>query len=55
MIQIGSFKQKANWFMTGFVFGCIFIIILLLHVMVKAQEKSMYVDSISIYNSGSYD
>jgi len=50
MPQIGSFKQKANWFLVGFVFGCIFIVTLLLWTMVKAEEKSLYMDSVSLYN-----
>lgn len=39
-MQTGNFKQKANWFLVGFVFGCIFIIILLLFAKVKAEEKA---------------
>jgi hypothetical protein len=50
MFKIGSFKQKANWFMTGFVFGCIFIIVLLLHVMVKSEQKALSIDSVSMYS-----
>lgn len=39
-MKTGSFKQKANWFTVGFVFGCIFVIILLLFVSVKAEQKA---------------
>lgn len=48
-MKLGSLKQRANWFMVGFVFGCVFIITLLLHVMVKAQEKADYLNSVSVY------
>lgn len=54
-MQIGNFKQRASWFMVGFVFGCISIIILLLFVMVRAQEKADYLDSISVYGDGDVD
>ena len=49
-MQVGNLKQKADWFLVGFVFGCIFIIVLLLHVSVKAQQKADYMDSVSIYS-----
>ncbi len=39
-MKVGSFNQKANWFMVGFVFGCIFIIILLLYIKVEAEKKA---------------
>lgn len=48
IIQKGNFKQKANWFLVGFVFGCIFIIILLLYVMQKSVAKAQLLDSVSI-------
>lgn len=53
-MKIGSFRQKANWFTVGFVFGCTFIITLLLFVMVKAQEKADYLDSVSLHGDDSY-
>jgi hypothetical protein len=37
---IGEFNQKANWFLVGFVFGCIFIIIILLYIKVLAERKA---------------
>jgi hypothetical protein len=40
-IPIGSLKQKANWFLVGFVFGCIFIIIILLYLTQKATAKAL--------------
>lgn len=49
-MKVGSFQQKANWFMIGFVFGCISIITLLLFVMVKAEERALYLDSVSYYS-----
>jgi hypothetical protein len=49
-MQIGSIKQEANWFMKSFVFGCSMIIILLLHVMVKAEQKALSIDSVSMYS-----
>ncbi len=51
-MQIGSFKQKANWFMKSFVFGCAMIIVLLLHVMVKSEQKALSIDSVSMYSEG---
>lgn len=50
-MKVGSLQQKANWFLVGFVFGCTFIITLLLHVMVKSEQKADYLDSVSIYTS----
>jgi len=47
-IPVGSFKQKANWFLVGFVFGCIFIIILLLYVMQKSEAKALMLTSLSV-------
>ncbi len=32
-MKIGSFNQKANPVLVSFVFGCIFIIIVLLYLM----------------------
>ncbi len=46
-IPVGSFKQKANWFLVGFVFGCIFIIVMLLYVMQKSVAKAQLLDSVS--------
>jgi hypothetical protein len=46
-VPVGSFKQKANWFLVGFVFGCIFIIILLLYVMQKSEAKALMLNSVS--------
>jgi hypothetical protein len=39
-MQVGSFKQKANPYLVGFVFSCICVVIFLLHVKVKAEEKA---------------
>ncbi len=47
VIQVGSFKQKANWFLVGFVFGCIFIITLLLYSMVVAEAKAESLTSLA--------
>ena len=52
-MRLGSLQQKASWFLVGFVFGCIFIIILLLFVMVKSEQKAQELDSISLYSQGS--
>ncbi|TSC70935.1 MAG: hypothetical protein CEO12_60 [Parcubacteria group bacterium Gr01-1014_46] len=48
-MRVGSLQERANWFLVGFVFGCIFIIILLLYAMVKAEQKADYLDSVSLY------
>ncbi len=48
-MKVGSLHQKASWFMVGFVFGCIFIIILLLYVSVKAEERAQSLTSIAGY------
>ena len=47
-MEVGSLKQKANWFLVGFVFGCIFIITLLLYVMQKSEAKAQLLDSVSL-------
>ena len=47
-MKVGNFKQKANWFLVGFVFGCIFILTLLLWVMVEAQNKAEHLNSVSL-------
>lgn len=39
-MKVGSFKEKANPYLVGFVFCCIFVVIFLLNVKVKAQEKA---------------
>ena len=52
LLETGSLKQKANWFLVGFVFGCIFIIILLLFTMVKAEAKAD--EYTSIYQDQEY-
>ncbi len=41
MIKIGNARQKANWFLVGFVFGCIFIIIILLYSTQKATAVAL--------------
>ena len=46
-IQIGHFKQKADWFLVGFVFGCIFIITLLLYIMQKAEAVGDNISSVA--------
>lgn len=47
ILPIGNPRQKANWFLVGFVFGCIFIIVGLLYVMQQAVAKAEQIDSIS--------
>ena len=37
MMNIGYLQQRANTPLVGFVFGCIFIIIFMLFVMVKVE------------------
>lgn len=49
-MKVGSFRQRANWFTIGFVFGCIFIITLLLFVTVRAEEKAQELS----YMTGDY-
>lgn len=39
-MQIGNFKQKANLYLVGFVFTCIVVVIFLLEVKVKAEQKA---------------
>jgi hypothetical protein len=39
-MRVGTLQERANWFLVGFVFGCIFIITLLLYAKVKAEEKA---------------
>lgn len=39
-MKVGSFRQKANWFTIGFVFGCIFIITILLFIKTRAESKA---------------
>jgi hypothetical protein len=46
-MELGRLKQKSSWFLTGFVFGCIFIIILLLYITVKAEEKAQVLSSVT--------
>lgn len=46
-MELGRLKQKASWFTVGFVFGCIFIIILLLWISVRAEQKAQSLISIS--------
>ena len=41
ILEIGSFKQKASWFLVDFVFGCIFVIIILLFIMQKTTEVGL--------------
>ena len=53
-VQVGNLKQKANWFLVGFVFGCIFIITLLLYIMQKAEAKAEYLDSVSLNSEVQY-
>lgn len=48
-LEVGSFHQKANWFLVGFVFGCIFIIITLLYIAQKSEAKAQGLDSVSLY------
>lgn len=46
---VGSVKQKANLYLVVFVFGCIFIITILLYVMQKSEARAEYMDSVSLY------
>lgn len=39
-MKVGSLNQKASWSMVAFVFGCIFIIIFLLYIKVRAESKA---------------
>lgn len=48
-MHVGNFKQKANWFLVGFVFGCIFVIILLLYIVQKAEAQADLLDSVSLH------
>jgi hypothetical protein len=48
-MRVGSFQQKADWFLIGFVFGCIFIIIILLIAMQRSEAKAQGIDSVSLY------
>ncbi len=50
-IKVGSFKQKANWFLVGFVFGCIFIIIILLYIIQKAEATANNINSVTKYDN----
>lgn len=50
-MQVGTFKQKANVYLVGFVFTCILVIIFLLYVKVKAEEKAQDLS----YNHGNFD
>ncbi len=49
-MKVGTLKQKANWFLVGFVFGCAFIITILLFAKVKAEEKAQELS----YTTGDY-
>lgn len=53
-VTVGTFKQKANWFLIGFVFGCIFIITLLLYIMQKADATAYHINSVTEHNDISY-
>jgi len=48
MIKVGSFQQKANWFLVGFVFGCIFTIIFLLWLIQESEAKALELESVSL-------
>lgn len=50
-MKVGSFKQKANVYLVGFVFSCILVVIFLLYIKVKAEEKAQDLS----YNSGNFD
>ncbi|MFZ2621251.1 MAG: hypothetical protein WAX85_00860 [Minisyncoccia bacterium] len=45
-IQVGNFHQKASWFIVGFVFGCIFVITVLLYIMQRAEAVSQDLSSV---------
>ncbi len=52
MIKVGSLKQPASKVLVSFVFGCIFISIILLFILVKFEsvsEKFSLNSSISSY------
>lgn len=40
VMELGRLNQKASVFLTGFVFGCIFMVILLLYIAQKAVERA---------------
>jgi hypothetical protein len=40
-MKLGSLHQKANWFLVGFVFGCITIITVLLIFLQKYTEVGL--------------
>jgi len=50
-IKTGNFKQRANWFLVGFVFGSIFVITILLYIMQKADAIG---DNLSSTGDSSY-
>lgn len=39
-MQVGSVKQKANWYLVILVIGCAIIITLILYVKVEAEERA---------------
>ena len=45
-MELGRLKQKSSWFLTGFVFGCITVIIVLLYISVKAEQKALGLSSV---------
>ncbi len=48
-MKTGNLRQKANWFTVGFVFGCTFIIVILLIATVKSEAKAQNLDSLSLF------
>lgn len=50
-MQIGKFTQKANIYLVGFVFTCIVVVIFLLEVKVKAEEKAQALSYNGDYSS----
>jgi len=49
-VTVGTFKQKANWFLVGFVFGCIFVVIMLLFILQKSEATANDLNSVSRYD-----
>ncbi|MEQ1499967.1 MAG: hypothetical protein ABL917_01175 [Parcubacteria group bacterium] len=50
-MKVGSIQQKASLPIVVFVFSCIFTIIFLLYISVKAEEKALGLTSTSKYVS----
>jgi hypothetical protein len=55
MIKLGSLYQKAGPRLTGFVFGCTCIVIVLLYSMVLAEDKGKALVSLTFLTNYSND